>query len=79
MVSKGYRMTSILLKNVPEDLKKRIQRQAEENRRSLNQQILMMLEDASAPVPHIPPPKPIKPRKPFTHQWLMKAIRQGRA
>jgi hypothetical protein len=78
MVPKGYQMASIMLKNVPARLKERIQREAEKNRRSMNQQILMMLERASAPVPRIPPPKPIKPRKPFTHEWLMKAIREGR-
>ena len=70
-------MASILIKNVPKPLKEHLQREAERNRRSLNQQVLSILEQASA-MPHVPLPNPIKPRKPFTHEWLMKVIREGR-
>jgi hypothetical protein len=29
-------------------------------------------------VPPLPRIKPIKPRRPFTHDWLLRAIREGR-
>jgi hypothetical protein len=65
--------SSILVKGVTPELKRRLQDQAERERRSVNQQILTILERAVAPLPPLPRRKPIKPRKPFTHDWLMRA------
>ena len=39
-------MASITIKNVPDDLMERLRRKAEDARRSLNQQILRLLEQA---------------------------------
>jgi antitoxin FitA len=39
-------MASITIRNVPEDLHGRLKRSAERNRRSLNNEILALLEDA---------------------------------
>ncbi len=39
-------MTAILLKNVPEALRQRLQERAKRNRRSMNQEALVILEQA---------------------------------
>jgi hypothetical protein len=67
-----------LIKDVPQRLKDEIQRVAEHNRRSMNQQLLLTLEQVFGKVPRVKPSKPVKPNRPFTHEWLMKVIREGR-
>ena len=44
MVSKWYQMINLTLKNVPVELHARLKASAEGNRRSLNREILAMLE-----------------------------------
>jgi hypothetical protein len=65
---------SILVKGVTPELKRRLRAQAERERRSVNQQVLTILERALVPLPPLPRHKPIKPKKPFTHDWLMRAM-----
>ncbi|HVT89681.1 MAG TPA: hypothetical protein VHD56_12565 [Tepidisphaeraceae bacterium] len=71
-------MAAILIKNVPEKLKNRIKKDAVKNRRSMNQQILMLLEKATLTVPPVRLPKPIKPLKPITAEMILDAIHKGR-
>jgi hypothetical protein len=68
---------NILVKGISSDLKRRLQDQAERERRSVNQQILTILERALRPLPPLPRRKPIKPRKTFTNEWLLQAIDEG--
>lgn len=70
--------SNILIKGVPPELKRRLREEADRNRRSVNQQILLILERATNPLPPIKLPRPIKPKRPFTHEWLMRAMREGR-
>ena len=44
-------MASITLKGIPDELKKRIQKLADQERRSLNQQAILLLERAVAEEP----------------------------
>lgn len=66
--------SSILVKGVTPYLKRRLKSQADRERRSVNQQVLTILERALVPLPPLPRHKPIKPTKPFTHDWLMRAM-----
>jgi Arc-like DNA binding domain len=71
-------MPAILLKNVPKELKDEIQREAERNRRSMHQQIMLTLEQAFGFVPPIRLPKPVKPLKPVTAKMIRDGIHEGR-
>jgi antitoxin FitA-like protein len=71
-------MPAIVLKDVPEQLHRRLREQAERNRRSMTQELLMIIETALRPLPPLAPVKPVRTRRPFTHAWLLKATREGR-
>jgi hypothetical protein len=72
------RTENILLKGVSPALKRRLREEAERERRSVNQQILIILERELQPLPPLKPVKPFRTKKAFTHAWLMKAMREGR-
>ena len=44
--SKGAAMYSITVKNIPEDIYKRLKHQAKSNRRSINSEIILIIEEA---------------------------------
>ena len=71
-------MSSLLIKNIPDDLKKKLKEQAELNHRSMNKQVVSLLEQAVArpSVASLPPPIKLKFRP--TDAWLDKAKRWGR-
>lgn len=72
-------MAAILLKNVPDQLHARLKQASVRNRRSMTQEAVCLLEEALHLRPAADLPAPIKPKKPFTQQWLSKAMRAGRA
>jgi hypothetical protein len=73
-------MPAIVLKSVPHELHRWLKGEAERNRRSMTQQLLLILEQArSRPLPPVPPPARIKTLKPFTQVFLRKAIEEGRS
>lgn len=72
-------MASVLLKNVPEDLHRRLKEHAVRHHRSLNKEVIALLEGAlgePAPQP-LPAPMPLKRR--LTQAVLGRARREGRA
>ena len=71
-------MAAILIKNVPDSLKRELKRQAERNHRSMNQQALAMLEQAVHFAKPIKFPKPIKTRKPISGEEVVRMIRRFR-
>jgi hypothetical protein len=71
-------MTTLLLKNVPERIKRDLKGEARKNRRSMNQEALVLLEQALKRRKPPALPSPLKPKKPFTHDWLLKAMKEGR-
>jgi len=72
-------MPAIVLKDVPRELHRWLKDEAERNRRSMNQQLLLILEQAKCgPLPPVSPPARIKTLKPLTQAWLRKAIEEGR-
>jgi len=78
-------MPTLTLKNIPEDLHARLKASAERNRRSLNSEILVRLEqDISRPV--LDPEMHAESLRAFTarlprvsHQHVTRYKRQGRA
>jgi hypothetical protein len=72
-------MPAIVLKDVPRELHRWLKDEAERNRRSMAQQMLLILEQAkSRPLLPISAPPRIKTLKPFTQTFLRKAIEEGR-
>ncbi len=72
-------MASIILRDVPKELKDRLKKQAEMNRRSMAQEALYILEREFRVLPRVEFPfEPIKPLKPISNEMVLKAIRAGR-
>jgi len=72
-------MASILLKNIPEDLHRRLREQAVRHHRSLNKEVIAVLEESvSVPAPQTLPP-PVRPKRRLTQLLLDRARREGRA
>lgn len=74
-------MPAVLIKDVPKALHRQLRERALKNRRSMNQELLVLLEGAlekGADAPRSLPPAAPTSRK-LTDAWLKKAIRRGRA
>jgi len=71
-------MSSMLIKNIPEEIKKKLKEQAELNHRSMNKQVVSILEQAVARpgIGSLPPPVRLKFHP--TDTWLSKAKSWGR-
>ncbi|MEK7765210.1 MAG: hypothetical protein AAB368_03130 [bacterium] len=71
-------MPSLLIKDLPADLHKRLREAAERHRRSMAKEALVALERGIDSAPR-PLPPPVRPTVPMTQAWLTRAIRRGRA
>jgi plasmid stability protein len=72
-------MASLVLKNLPDDLHRRLRKQAERNRRSMVQEAITLLDRGLLEVPPVRLPKRlIKPLKPISRRMILDAIRSGR-
>lgn len=78
LVSKGYRMSALLLRDVPESIRRRIKVEARKNRRSMTQEALVLLEQGLRTRRAVRLPRPIKPARPIDHDWLVKTMKEGR-
>lgn len=70
-------MASILIKDIPADLHERLRQAAQRDHRSLNKEVIALLEDALKPRSVVLPP-PIQGAFPLTPEWLEQAISEGR-
>jgi plasmid stability protein len=72
-------MSSLLIKNIPEHLRKKLKEQADLNHRSMNKQAVSILEQAleKPGLGQLPPP--VKLKFPITNEWLNKAKHWGRS
>lgn len=73
-------MSTLVLKNLPDDLHARLRQQAERNRRSVTQEAIALIETGIV-VPRLPPvlPPPIKlAGKPVTQRDIEAWIDEGR-
>ncbi len=74
-------MPALLVKTLPDELHRRLKAHAKTHRRSMTQEVIVLLEGAlqQGPPTMSGPPDPVATRRPLTDAWLRKAIQQGRA
>ena len=75
-------MSDLLIRQIPEELHAKLKRRARANRRSMNQEILVLLELSVAgdkPVPSPLLPQPLYGAFPIDDEWLRRAREEGRA
>jgi hypothetical protein len=70
-------MASILIKDIPPELHERLRQAALRDHRSLNKEVVALLEEALKPRAAELPPV-IRGTFPLTHGWLEQAISDGR-
>jgi plasmid stability protein len=66
-------MANLLIKHVPDDLRRRLRKAAEIHQRSMNQEALMVLAGALDMLD--PLPKAVQIKKPFTNAFIQNAKR----
>jgi plasmid stability protein len=71
-------MASLLIKNISEELKKKLKEQAEINHCSINKQVVLILERALTGSAIGPFPSPVKTRSRLSAEWVVKATKWGR-
>ena len=73
-------MPALLIKDVPAGLHRKLKQVARRERRSMNQQALLLLEEALNRIPAEPIewPRPVKGRFPVTNSFINRAKRAGR-
>ena len=70
-------MSSILIKDIPADLHERLREAAARDHRSMNKEVVALLEAAlAARPPELP--RPIQAAFPLTDGWLERAVTEGR-
>jgi len=71
-------MSALLIKNMPPELHERLRRRAAEHHRSMNREVIAILErELEKPcVEELPPPA--KTLKPINHEQIVQMIRDAR-
>ena len=72
-------MPSLLIKNLPPDVHEWLKREAEKNRRSMTQQVIVLFEETMHRFRPVHFQRPLKTRTLLTREFLDKARREGRA
>jgi len=74
-------MASVLIKNLPDTLHKQLKRRAERHHRSLNKEVIALIEAALTMPQEEEWREPAKPREPLTQvtQDILEDVRQRRA
>lgn len=72
-------MASVLIKNLPDELHQQLKQRAERHHRSLNKELIAIIETAlhRRDTSELPEPAPL--RKPITQEMLDQAREEGRA
>jgi hypothetical protein len=77
-LTNGFVMPSLVLKDLPKHVHKRLKEEAVRNRRSMTQQAVHILEHALRAIPPVELPPPIKPLRRITGKMVLDAIHEGR-
>lgn len=74
-------MTDLLIRQIPEQLHAKLKQSARENRRSVNQEIILLLERSLGEdrPPSPPLPQPLDGAFHIDDAWLIQARDEGRA
>jgi hypothetical protein len=71
-------MSALLIKSIPPEIHQRLRLQAERHHRSMNREVLAILEERlEAPLAMDLPP-PIKPLRPISGESIVKIVRRMR-
>ena len=71
-------MAALLIKNLPPTLHEQLRKRAATHHRSMNREVIAILERELS-VPAVKEwPAPLKPRKRIDHAWVVKVIRDAR-
>jgi hypothetical protein len=72
-------MASLLIKNIPEGIRKKLKEEADLHHRSMNKEAVALLEQALFSRPGLASlPPPFKAKVRFTSDWVTKAKKWGR-
>jgi len=71
-------MTALLIKDLPTDVHKWLKQEAERNRRSMTQQVIVLFEERMHKFRPIHFPPPVKLSEPLTAEFIDKAKKEGR-
>jgi len=71
-------MSALLIKNMPTALHERLRRRASEHHRSMNREVIAILEKEIGAGQAANPPPPIKLKRPVNGEWIVKIIREAR-
>lgn len=71
-------MSALLIKSIPPEIHQRLRLQAERHHRSMNREVLAILEERleASPLSELPPP--IKPLRPISGETVVRIIRRMR-
>ena len=72
-------MASVLIKNLPDELHQQLKLRAQRHHRSLNKELIALIEGALNRRPVAELPEPVKLLKPLTQEILDRARKEGRA
>jgi plasmid stability protein len=72
-------MASLLIKNVPEELHRRLRERATRERRSVNNEVIVLIELALQAPTRATLPEPVPLRKPVDERTVLRARRAGRS
>lgn len=72
-------MASLLIKNLPDEIHQRLKAQAERHHRSLNKEVITLLEIAVTQAPEETLPVPVPLKRPLNPELLDWARREGRS
>lgn len=72
-------MSALLIKNMPQPLHERLRQRAVAHHRSMNREVIAILErELEGPLPAEVPPPAIKLDKPVNDEWIVQIIRDAR-
>jgi hypothetical protein len=71
-------MSAFLIKDMPEDVHEWLKHEAERNRRSMTQQVIVLFEERMKRFRPVHFPLPFKTRTPLTSDFIDKAKKEGR-
>ena len=71
-------MSALLIKNMPPPLHERLRQRAAAHHRSMNREVIAILERELERTAAAELPPPVKSLKPVDHEWIVQTIRDAR-
>ena len=71
-------MSALILRNIPEVLRHRLKIEAENHHRSMNREVIAILEKELVKTRPIFFPTPVKGKKSVSPEWVVQTIRKAR-